>query len=134
MLTFVAKYMRCLQLNGAWQVHNAGLAPLHKQATVLKKQFDSFRIDHIFRWACSHAPSCLLPFLVSMDSQWCRVVASREANGRADQLSNVAMDGHGWTGLKDGQVMSLLLCCLRSVNASYCCMFVVAMQCTCFAI
>ena len=50
MPTCVAEHMWCLQLNGAWQVHNAGLAPLYKQATVLRKQFDSFRIDHIFRW------------------------------------------------------------------------------------
>lgn len=38
-----------LQMNGAWQVHNAGLAPLHKQASAMRQQFDTFILDHIYR-------------------------------------------------------------------------------------
>ncbi|CAL5221077.1 g3203 [Coccomyxa viridis] len=62
-----------MQMNGAWQVHSAGLAPLHRQASALRQRFESFQIDHIYR----------------------------EANKRADELSNVAMDGQGWTGYRD---------------------------------
>ena len=36
-------------MNGAWQVHNAGLKPLFRQAMIFRKQFDSFTIDHVFR-------------------------------------------------------------------------------------
>ena len=39
---------------------------------------------------------------------WFSEFHCRDANKRADQLSNVAMDGNGWTGFKDSQV--LLLC------------------------
>ena len=30
-------------------MHNAGLKPLFSQVMMLRKQFDSFTIDHVFR-------------------------------------------------------------------------------------
>ncbi|KAK9821101.1 hypothetical protein WJX81_004150 [Elliptochloris bilobata] len=67
------------QMKGSWQVLNAGLQPLHKEATELSRGFDEFTIGHM----------------------------PREANKVADALSNVAMDGAGWEGLRDSQARPL---------------------------
>lgn len=58
------------QMNGHYRVRNAGLVPLHAEATQLLARFESVRIVHV----------------------------RREENAAADALANAAMDERGHVG------------------------------------
>ena len=63
-------------MTGQWQVKAEGLRPLHAQATNLLQRFPQRSVHHI----------------------------PREGNATADALSNQAMDGLAWEGLRDAAV------------------------------
>eukprot|EP00891_Asterochloris_glomerata_P009782 jgi/Astpho2/9782/Aster-03756 len=64
-----------LQVNGVYQVKNQLLRKLYLQVVKLRRQFQVFSISHVLRGE----------------------------NQVADELSNRAMDGQGWSGLRDTQ-------------------------------
>ena len=100
-----------LQVTGRWQVHHPGLQPLHSQAMELKRSFEEFSISHMPRCACAahvlprdkHSQAARQQAAAGQSACDHQGRGRREANKVADALSNVAMDGDGWEGLRDPQ-------------------------------
>ncbi len=100
--------MFSVQVMGRYKVSNEGLRRLYTRVKKVQKSFESFQIEHVFRWAGDlQEPAVLwsrsmLPKQGHIDSA---VLCCRGKNQVADELSNQAVDTSGWQGLKDMQVV-----------------------------
>lgn len=92
---------------GRYKVSNEGLRRLYTRVKKVQKSFESFQIEHVFRWAAElQEPRCvMLLHQKTPEARAHRLLCCRDKNKVADELSNQAVDTSGWQGLKDMQVV-----------------------------